>query len=366
MPDVHAFGSRRLRAPWRALVAVLTAIFTVLAPSYLASQTAEVGLATRQLELIGQQPISPTGSEEQVLPAIVQIDTRTNYQGVIGTGAGIVLDPGGTVLTNNHVVAGADDVSATVGGRTFDAELLGYDRQTDIAVIQLLGAGGLSTAPYGDSSRLSLGEPVVSLGNADGTAAPPTRQPGTITGLNENIEAVDELTGATEQLTGLIESSARIMPGDSGGALVNGAGQIIGVNVAASANYRLSGGQGFSIPIIRALGVANQIRTRTPSDTVHIGGPAMLGVGVSTAAPRPGAPPGVVLRDVLVGTPADEAGLAPGDRITAINEFPIDSPTRLTNVLDRFYPGNVVTVAWVDRSGAPRAEKVTLAAGPNG
>src|SRR6202022_4904127 len=100
------------------------------------------------------------------------------YQGVMGFGAGVVLSPDGIVLTNNHVIAGADTINATsVGtGQNFRAHLLGFDRTDDIAVIQLLGAGGVPAAPIGDSHPVPVGEPVVSLGNANATGNPTIRE----------------------------------------------------------------------------------------------------------------------------------------------------------------------------------------------
>ena len=191
---------------------------------------------------------------------MVQINTVVEYQGVVGYGAGIVLSPDGIVLTNNHVVAGADTITASnVGtGQTFKAQLLGYDRTEDVALIQLLGAGGLPTAPIGDSNQVTVGEPVVSLGNANGNGSPISREDGQVTTLGADIEAEDELTGSSEELSDLIGFAAPLRPGDSGGPLVSSTGQVIGLNVAASVNYRLGtpGGKGFAIPINRAMGIA--------------------------------------------------------------------------------------------------------------
>jgi serine protease Do len=304
------------------------------------------------------------GNAEQ---GMVQISTVVQYQGVVGFGAGIVLDPNGIVLTNNHVIAGADTINATsVGtGQSFRAQLLGFDRTDDIAVIQLLGAGGVPAAPIGDSNQVTVGEPVVSLGNANGNGKQVSREQGQVTTTGANINADDDLTGSSEQLTGLIGVAAPLRPGDSGGPLVNGAGQVVGVNVAASVNYRLGTptGKGFAIPINRALAIAGQIQSRTPSDAVHIGAPAMLGIGVGTAQ-QSGT--GVVVRDVLSGTPAEQSGLVRGDVIISLDGVALNSATTLTAVLDRHYPGDAVDLVWQDRTGRQRTAKVSLAAGPDG
>ncbi len=313
----------------------------------------------------GDPSRSSSANAEQ---SVVQINTVVEYQGVVGYGAGIVLSPDGIVLTNNHVVAGADTITAfNVGtGQTFKAQLLGYDRTEDVALIQLLGAGGLPSAPIGDSNQVTVGEPVVSLGNANGNGSPLSREDGQVSTLGADIAAEDELTGSSEELSDLIGFAAPLRPGDSGGPLVSSTGQVIGLNVAASVNYRLGtpGGKGFAIPINRAMGIAGQIQSRAPSGTVHIGAPAMLGIGVGTAPQRSAA--GVTVRDVLAGTPAEQAGLRRGDVILTLDGVPLNSATALTGVLDRHYPGDSVDLVWQDGSGQQRTAKVTLAPGPDG
>ena len=190
-----------------------------------------------------------------VEPAVVQIDTTIDYQHAIGAGTGFVLNPGGEVVTNFHVVQGADVITAhSVGtGQTFPVDLVGYDRTHDIALLQLRGAAGLPTAPLGDSAQIVVGDPAVAIGNAN-PGGPPTREAGTITQLGRTIDAKDALTGSSDELNGLIEVAANVRAGDSGGPLVNGAGQVIGMTVAATVNYRFApGGKGFAIPINQAL-----------------------------------------------------------------------------------------------------------------
>src|SRR5262249_610688 len=199
-------------------------------------------------------------------------------------------------------------ITGTIGGRDYPADLVGYDRRHDIAVLQLRGAGGLPTAPIGDSGQIALGEPTVGLGNARGVGAPLTHETGPVTALNRTVNAEDSLTGSSEEVNGLIEVAADVRPGDSGGPLVNGAGQVIGVVTAASVNYQMGpAGKGFAIPINDAMAVAGQIRSGAASGDVHIGPPVLLGVGVGTQ-PRRG--PGIIVRDVVVGGPAEQAGIA--------------------------------------------------------
>ena len=334
----------RVFAPHRLLIAV-AAVLALLAPATAVAAPADTEAAAAA-----------------VAPAVVQITTKIDYQQAIGTGTGTVIDPGGVVLTNYHVVAGANTVTGTVGGRDYPADLVGYDRKHDIAVLQLRGAGGLPAAPIGDSGQVVVGEPTVGLGNARGVGAPLTHETGPVSALNQTVNAEDSLTGSSEEVNGLIEVAAPVRPGDSGGPLVNSAGQVIGVVTAASVNFQMGpAGKGFAIPINDAMAVAGQIRSGAPSGTVHIGPPVLLGVGVSTQ-PRNG--PGIIVRDVMRGGPADQAGIAIGDVITVLDGTSLDSATTLTYVLDRHYPSDVVDLTWIDRSGQERTGKAALVPGP--
>lgn len=329
----------------RRLLIVLTAALALLAPIAFVAPAAAM-------------PDDMGGAARLAEPAVVRIDTEVDYQGVIGLGTGVVLDPGGQVMTNFHVIQGADRITGTVGGRSYPAVLVGYDRGRDIAVMQLLGAGGVPAAIIGDSNLLVPGEPVVALGNSMGSHAPLTWEVGTVTGFGRTVNAEDTLTGSTDELVGLIEFAAPVRAGDSGGPLVNGAGHVVGITTAASVNFRMGpGGKGFAIPMNDAMGVANQIRAGIPSDTVHIGPPVLLGVGVR-ATPRD--EPGVFIQEVLRGRPAEQAGLLDGDILITLDGVLLNSSNTLTSVLDRHYPGDVVDLSWIDGAGQTRTGKAML------
>ena len=306
----------------------------------------------------------PATVAAKVNPALVDINTTLSYQRDQAAGTGIVLTPDGVVLTNNHVISGATSISVTdVGnGKIYPADVVGYDRSHDVAVIKLRGASGLQTADIGNSDRVSVGDFIVGLGNAGGVGGTPSSAQGNVIGLNRSITASDEANGTTEQLTGLIETDANIQPGDSGGALANASGQVIGIDTAASAgfSFQTQGNQGFAIPINQAMAIANQIRAGQGSTTVHIGATAFLGVLVDTQASSQGA----TLSDVIPGGPAAQVGLQGGDTIVSLGGKPVDSPNTLTTLVGQYHPGQSVPIRWIDSSGQNHQASITLANGP--
>lgn len=304
-----------------------------------------------------------------VTPGLVDINTTLEYQGQVGAGTGIVLDPNGEVLTNNHVIEGSTQINAVslADGRTYPVDVLGYDRGSDIALVRLRGASGLPTAALGTSSTVAVGDPIATLGNAGGGGGTPSFSPGNVTELGASVRAQDESGGGERELTDLIRVAANVRPGDSGGPLVNAAGQVVGVNVAATLTYQMGdvqGGEGFAIPIDRALAIANQIRAGAASSSIHIGDTAFIGIGIADSTD--GGAPGAVVRQVLPGTPASQAGLVGGDVITAVDGVPIHVATDLSDIMDRHHPGDTITLDWFDRGGYPRTASVVLAAGPVG
>jgi len=193
----------RIYVWWLAIVTALATVLALVIPGYAPS--------TRTALAAPGDP-TPAAAEQ----GMVQIRTVVNYQNVVGFGSGVILSPDGIVLTCNHVVSGADTITAAVvgTGQSFRGQLLGFDRTDDIAIIQLMGAGGVPTAPIGDSNQVSVGEPVVALGNANSNGGPVSQEVGKVTSLSANIDAEDDVTGSSEQLTGLIGVAAPLRPGD--------------------------------------------------------------------------------------------------------------------------------------------------------
>jgi S1-C subfamily serine protease len=335
--------------------------------------------------------LTTTQIANRVSPGLVDVTSTLGYEDATAKGTGIVLTSNGEVLTNNHVINGATSVSVTdIGnGKTYKATVVGYDESHDIAVLQLSGASGLTTAATGDSSTVRSGDRVVALGNAGGVGGAPSVAAGTVTALDQSITASDESSGTSEQLQGLIETNANIQAGDSGGSLVNAYGQVIGVDTAASSSFQLGGNgfggngfggfggngssgssgsgsgdttQGFAIPINTALSVARQIEARDASSTVHIGATGFL--GLSIAGQNESGTPGVMLEGAVPGTPAASAGLTQYDVITSVAGQQVTSGTSVQQILIRHHPGDKVSIGWTDTSGQAHTATVTLANGP--
>jgi S1-C subfamily serine protease len=303
-----------------------------------------------------------TTTTQSANPGIVVIETNLGYQGGQAAGTGMVLTPSGEVLTNNHVIAGATAIKVIVPstGRSYTAQVLGYSVTKDTAVLKLENASGLATVTTGNSSTLKLGQFVRATGNALGSGRL-TTVTGRITGLGRTITATDGQS--SEQLSGLVETSTPIQPGDSGGPLLDGSRKVQGMNTAASRAggfyFQDTTNDAYAIPINAVLKVVKQVESGSSSSTVHIGATAFLGVQIA-----PGDGMGAVIRGVVSSSPADTAGLQYGDVITALDGHAISSPNALRALLLQKHPGDTTTLTWVDGSGTRHNATVTLASGP--
>jgi S1-C subfamily serine protease len=305
---------------------------------------------------------------------VVDISSSFAFAHAEGAATGMVISPDGLVLTNNHVIDGATSLTATVvtTGQTFAATVVGYDRHRDIALIRLNGASGLSTVPLGHSSTLVPGARVAAVGNARGVGGLPKVAPGRITALGRTIVAGDAGGANSERLTGMIQTSAQIIGGDSGGPLIDSSGRVVGMNAASSAGPGVSRQPvtGFAIPIDTAMQAARLIAAGRQAVGVHLGQTAFLGVallpGASTGPVTPAGPSGTgaVVDRLLSGYPAQGAGLVQGDVIVSLDGRPVTSAAGLTDLLGTYHPGDLVRLAWTDSSGRFRTALVKLAAGP--
>ncbi len=360
--------------------------------------------------------------EQTVEPGLVVISSSLSYQGAGASAAatGMIISSNGLVLTNNHVINGTTGLTATVVGtnQKFSAKWLGYDKHSDVAVIQLvnasgLNASGLKTVPLGNSSSVKVGDTVVGMGNAGGTGRIQAVA-GTVTALNQSITASDQGSGVSaERLTGMLQTNAEIIPGDSGGPLANVSGQVIGMDTAASTGSAFSGQQnqdvGFAIPINKAIAIGRQIISGQSSSSIHIGPSGFVGVLVpggkngtqsTVTSPRlqlrqqeqadsqfgpvqpapstclhsnqqAGVPSkvapvssGTLVLGSLCGTPAAVTGLVPGDVITKVNSQPVSSPASLMNILQGISGGSTVQLTWVTPGGQTDSRPLTLAKAP--
>jgi putative serine protease PepD len=305
-----------------------------------------------------------------VSPSVVSIAVET--QGGAGAGSGVVLDDSGHILTNHHVVEGADgngSIQVTLfDGRTYAAKIVGTDPSTDLAVLELTGApSDLTPITLGDSDSVTVGNPVMAIGNPLGLSGTVTT--GIVSALDRPVR-----TGAANEspfggqapepvVTNAIQTSAAINPGNSGGALVNAEGELIGIN---SAIAQLGGGGqsgnigiGFAIPVNEAKSIADQLIADGTAE--H----AFLGVNVRDTITQDGAAKraGAGIADVTSGTPAAEAGIDSGDVVVAIDGEPVDSSTALIAQIRERTAGDKVTLT-VIRDGKRQDVPVTLAAKP--
>jgi S1-C subfamily serine protease len=346
-----------------------------------------------------------TGGEQaiftKVKPGLVIINTSLQYDSEAAAGTGMVINADGLVLTNNHVIEDSTAITATVvsTGKTYQATVVGYDQTGDVALIQLRNASGLTTVPIGNSASVKVGNAVVAMGNAEGQGTV-TTAPGHVTALDQSITASDEGGSTTsENLNGMIQTNADIVPGDSGGPLASSAG-VIGMDTAGNDANDQQASTGFAIPINTALSVARQIAGGHASSTVTIGYPPFVGIFVgsgSSSSPQAQAQQeeqqngggtgstaqcytsnsdltvpsaiapvssGTLVIGTICGSPAASAGLTGGAVITAVNGQAVGSPDDLSGVLSRFHPGEVISVTWVSPSGQRTTSSLHLTAGP--
>ncbi|HZB97579.1 MAG TPA: trypsin-like peptidase domain-containing protein, partial [Candidatus Sulfotelmatobacter sp.] len=307
----------------------------------------------------GRLNVSPIAS--QVTPAVV--DITSSFPEGTGAGTGMVISSNGEVLTNNHVVEGANAIVGQIAGAgaLHRIRVIGTDPSSDVALVQLQGVSGLKTVSVGDSSTVSVGDPVVAIGNALGRQGPPAVAQGQVVALDRTVTASDETGLSAETLSGLIQVNAPIVPGDSGGPLVDSSGKVIGIDTAAAAprfRFQPSSSMGFAIPINSAMAVASQLRsTRSGSANSQPGQRALLGVEIQDAD-QPGE--GALVVGVQSGGPADSAGIRQGDNIISVDGKSIASASDLSAAIRRHHPGDRVQVVWVDTGGSEHTHTVAL------
>ncbi len=301
----------------------------------------------------------------RVMPAVVVIESRSSggvLGGANGTGSGFIFDSNGWILTNKHVVDGADEISVKLNdSRVFSGRVYGIDTLTDLAIVKI-DATGLPAATLGSSEELELGQLAIAIGNPLGNFEN-TVTTGVVSGLGRQIQAGDANGTSSEQLNNLIQTDAAINPGNSGGPLINSAGQVIGINTAVNQDAQ---GIGFAIPISVAKPIAELALAGKPIARPWIGVyykvvdaqvAKDLGLsvdhGVLIDKPESGAPA------VFAGSPADKAGLVEGDIVVAVDGDAVDQDHDLSTRILPHVPGDMVTLSVV-RDGRTLEIDVTL------
>ena len=287
---------------------------------------------------------------------VVIVNTDLALEQASAAGTGIVLTKDGQILTNNHVIAGATTIKVTVPAthKAYTADVLGYDPTDDIALLKLEGASNLATATTGNSAKLKVGQAARAVGNANGAGKLIVTK-GKVVALNRTISVKQE-DGSFSKLANLVATTAKLVPGDSGGPLIDASGRVIGVDAAGSASG--ASAVGFAIAINKAVSITKLIAASRASQLVHIGATAFIGIEAQDG------PNGVLVGGVLPGSPAEAAGLAAGDVITSIDGTTVTDSADLRAILFAHHPDDSVTIAYTDANGNPATARVTLADGP--
>jgi 2-alkenal reductase len=288
--------------------------------------------ATGEQPLVVTEQSASTETVEKVLPAVVTV-VNQGRQG-IGSGSGFFINEEGYVVTNNHVIAGADNLLVIYAqGGTAEAELVGTAPEFDLAVLKVDGPVP-ATAGWGDSGELPLGSHVIAIGSALGRYQN-TVTAGILSGFNRELGP----------LQGLLQTDAAINHGNSGGPLINLAGQVIGINtMVLRGGFSEAEGLGFAIPSNVAMKVVERLIEKGEAK------PSFLGIQYQELNPQLASEEGLnitygaLLQDVVPDTPAAQVGLRPGDVIVAVNGQMIDERHPLVSELLEYVAGESVTL----------------------
>jgi len=323
-------------------------------------------------------PLSPSGNSSGAtgttpVGTVVDINTSQQVLGAdglrpFGAGTGMVLTADGEILTNNHVVEGASSIQVTIPGHgSSTATVVGVDPTDDVALLQLNSASGLATVTLGDSSTVQVGDPITAIGNAFGRGGPPTATTGTVAAVHRSITARDPSGTSSERLDDVIQIAADVHPGDSGGAVLNAQGQVVGIITAGPSNSS-GNGTGFAIPINNAIGIVNEIRAGHGSSEILLGERGFMGVAVQPVDPAAAAQlglgdtSGVLVAGVQPGSPAAKVGMTAPAVIRSIDGQAINTTDELGTAIHSKVPGEQIQVTWIDQQGQHSAT-ITLASG---
>ncbi len=291
---------------------------------------------------------------KEVLPTVVHIKTavKTRRGGRMlpfkgfpemrrGSGSGVIISKDGHIVTNNHVIEKASEIKVTLHDkRTFDAEVVGTDKSTDLAVVKI-DAENLETAKFGNSDKLNIGEWVLAVGNPFNLTSTVTS--GVVSAKARNLN----LLGGGSHIESFIQTDAAVNPGNSGGALVNVEGKLIGINTAIASKTGQYAGYAFAVP--------SSIAKKVSNDIIKYGDVkrGYLGVTIQNVndemAEEYGLDEikGAKIEDIMENSAADKSGLKPEDIIVSINGETIDNVPELQAIIGRKHPGDEVDVTIV-------------------
>ncbi|RTZ61250.1 MAG: hypothetical protein DSZ32_02225 [Gammaproteobacteria bacterium] len=376
LPKILVFQFR-----WPTVMDMICAMRSVYFSLFLTALLIGLLAAVPAHESEARGPFSYADAVDVAAPSVVNVNTSTvvvrqHYQRftdpflrdmfgdmVIGKpqkdieqslGSGVIVDSHGLILTNNHVIKGADKIQVTLhDGRTVPAKVVGTDPETDLAVLKV-ELTGLPVIPIADSGKLRVGDVVLAIGNPYGIGQSVTLGIVGATGRNQLGLSTFE---------NFIQTDAAINPGNSGGALTNADGFLIGINTAIFSRNGGSQGVGFAIPSNMAKKVMAQI--------VKYGHPRRGWLGFEGEALNPAlaktlgmkSTDGLVVTVILRGGPAHKSGILPGDIITDINDQAIRTPRQALNIISSLQPGNSITLR-ITRNGKQRTIHTKVTARP--
>jgi S1-C subfamily serine protease len=303
---------------------------------------------------------------ETVLPTVVMVEVNgggpAGAPGLSGNGSGVVYRSDGHIITNHHVISGADDVRIVFSdGSRADAEIVGSSPDNDLAVLKVEDTGDLTAIQIGDSSQVRVGELAVAVGSPFGLEGSVTA--GVVSSLNRLIPVTGP-GGQQFSLPNVIQTDAPINPGNSGGPLVAGDATLIGINSAilTQGGGGTNAGVGFAIPANVAVEVADQLIDQGFVRQAFLG---VAGMNVNREiAERVGVDEGAIIEEVVAGTPAADAGLRPGDVIVAVDDQAIAAMDDLITEIFNLDVGDVVGITYI-RDGQEETVEVTLAEKPS-
>ncbi len=365
-----------------ALIASLLTAGVVIANQDDAPATNALTSSSQDQEPAAEAPV--TGSTSQnpdwkavaaaVEPSVVAVQMTSGQSG--GEGSGVILDAEGRIVTNNHVVAGAQEIQVVLNdGRKYDAKIVGTDPATDLAVIQLENPpSDLKPASLGTTGSVGVGDSVMAVGNPLGLAGTVTT--GIVSALDRPVstsasESESSSSSGVPVVTNAIQTDAAVNPGNSGGALVNAQGQLIGINSSIATLSQSTGfgqqssqsgsiGLGFAIPIDQVKDITNQLIENGSAQHPWLG----ITLGDTTAPVDDAQRDGASVESVVADSPAQQAGIQQGDTVISVDgEYVNGAESLMAQVRERT-AGTEVTLAIV-RDGKSQDVKVTLGTRPD-